>query len=191
MNSDINLYEQECRQLVESWLASTVVGMNLCPFARKPHIEDRVRIVVEQGKDLNDFFSALLAELHRLDKDSPEETETTLLVTPALFEDFGDYLDALDIANSLLESNGWQGVIQVASFHPHYQFEGEDQQAASNFTNRAPFPIFHLIREDSLTDVLAKYPDADRIPRENIEKMEAMSEEELRNTFPWSFENRD
>lgn len=182
--------KQECTKLVTSWLESSVIGLNLCPFARKPFIENRVRIVIDESEDYESFFVNLISELQTLSRLNPEELETTVLATLNLFADFEEYLGALSFANDLLESNNWEGEIQIASFHPGYEFEGE-ASAASNFTNRSPVPLFHLIRESSLSEMLAKYPDSDDIPKQNIELMESLSEEELRARFPWSFQEQD
>jgi hypothetical protein len=155
-----------------------VVGMNLCPFAKRELVKQRVRFTVTEAATEDELLQALQAELELLDADS--SIETTLLIHPAVLGDFLDYNQFLDIADALLLQMELDGVYQVASFHPDYQFGGTAPWEAENYTNRAPYPILHLLREESLDRVLGDNPDADEIPQRNIDLMNSMGEEKLK-----------
>ncbi|TNE78708.1 MAG: DUF1415 domain-containing protein, partial [Gammaproteobacteria bacterium] len=129
------------------WVEDVVVGYNLCPFAKRELVRNRVRFVVSEATTEDELLRDLHAELHRLD-DEPE-IETTLLIHPHALTDFGAYNDFLDAADGLLAFLEMDGIYQIASFHPDYQFEGTDPEAAENYTNRSPFPMLHLLREAS------------------------------------------
>lgn len=158
-------------ELVRKWLQDIVIEYNFCPFAKKPYQLGEVRLVVcHPGKDSissqEGFLQQFLAELRRLDREP--STETTLLVVPNGLESFDDYLGMLDALNELLVSEGYEGVYQLASFHPDYVFDGCAEDDAANYTNRSPLPLFHLIREDSLEKAIATYGDTANIPEDNI-----------------------
>jgi len=155
-----------------------VVGMNLCPFAKRELVKQRVRFTVTEATTEDELLQALQAELELLNADS--SIETTLLIHPAVLGDFLDYNQFLDIADALLLQMELDGVYQVASFHPDYQFGGTAPWEAENYTNRAPYPILHLLREESLDRVLGDNPDADEIPQRNIDLMNSMGEEKLK-----------
>ena len=155
-----------------------MVGMNLCPFAKRELVKQRVRFTVTEAATEDELLQALQAELELLDADS--SIETTLLIHPAVLGDFLDYNQFLDIADALLLQMELDGVYQVASFHPDYQFGGTAPWEAENYTNRAPYPILHLLREESLDRVLGDNPDADEIPQRNIDLMNSMGEEKLK-----------
>jgi len=132
---------------------------------------------------------ALLAdietELQRLDSEPVTRLETTLVIAPKVLSDFWDYNQFIDWVESLISRNGWQGVYQLATFHPHYCFAGAEPEDAENLTNRAPYPIFHLIREASMAEVLNRYPDPESIPENNIDRVSALTEAERRRLFPY------
>jgi hypothetical protein len=155
-----------------------VVGMNLCPFAKRELVKQRVRFTVTEATTEDELLQALQAELELLNADP--SIETTLLIHPAVLGDFLDYNQFLDIADALLLQMELDGVYQVASFHPDYQFGGTAPWEAENYTNRAPYPILHLLREESLDRVLGDNPDADEIPQRNIDLMNSMGEEKLK-----------
>ena len=155
-----------------------MVGMNLCPFAKRELVKQRVRFTVTEAATEDELLQALQAELELLNADS--SIETTLLIHPAVLGDFLDYNQFLDIADALLLQMELDGVYQVASFHPDYQFGGTAPWEAENYTNRAPYPILHLLREESLDRVLGDNPDADEIPQRNIDLMNSMGEEKLK-----------
>jgi hypothetical protein len=153
------------------WLETIVVGLNLCPFAKRELVSDRVRIEVlhpsEGADDLQLRLQALADECELLDKDP--DVGTTLLVFPGALEDFHDYLDFLALAEDLLHSLGYEGVYQLASFHPAYQFADSAEDDPANYTNRSPYPMLHLLREAQLTEVLKDYPSPEKIPERNQE----------------------
>ncbi|CAA0091181.1 Uncharacterised protein [BD1-7 clade bacterium] len=148
------------------WVTSVVVGLNLCPFAKKPLQQDRIRYRNVAVAKKRDVLEALLDELDFLDN-SPE-TETALLVLPKGFDRFEGYLELLDMAEQLIELEDYAGIYQVASFHPEYCFDGEDWDDPANFTNRSPYPMLHLIREDLLEKALESYPNPEGIPEKNM-----------------------
>ncbi len=172
---------------VRQWLDEVVIGQQLCPFAAKPRDENRVRIALSHATDEEALLKDLQAELERLSDTPAAELETTLLAIPDLLEDFEDYNDFLDLVDMWLEQFGWEGEMQVASFHPHYQFADTEADDAGNLTNRSPWPLLHIIREESLEQVLEHYPDAEAIPERNIARMRALSAEERQRLFPYLF----
>jgi len=172
------LNTQKIETSVRKWLDTFVVGMNLCPFAKRELVKQRVRFTVTEATTEDELLQALQAELELLNADP--SIETTLLIHPAVLGDFLDYNQFLDIADALLLQMELDGVYQVASFHPDYQFGGTAPWEAENYTNRAPYPILHLLREESLDRVLGDNPDADEIPQRNIDLMNSMGEEKLK-----------
>jgi uncharacterized protein len=173
--------------LIQSWLSEVVVGLNLCPFARKPFEDDRIRIATELSGDYEALLARFLSEVDLLMRDEKCLIETSLLVLPNTLHDFNDYLDCLSNLNEIVSHKGLEGEIQVASFHPGYQFHGTEPDDVSNYTNRAPFPVFHLIREASLEKALESHPDPDAIPGRNIDLMESMEESRIKALFPWLY----
>lgn len=170
---------------VQTWLKEVVIGLNLCPFASKPAAEGQVRFAVSEAKDEEQLLAELKQELEQLDAN--RDIETTLLILPVLMSDFYEYNNFLDWVDGLLVKHRWEGVYQVASFHPGYCFADAHPDDAENLTNRSPFPILHIIREDSLEAALAHYPNADQIPERNIDKVEALTAEQTRALFPYLF----
>lgn len=164
-SAEQNGFQQEIAQQVKQWLEEVVVGFNFCPFARRELEAGRVRFAVVEGSKVKQAISVLLDELHFLDKN--DAVETTLLIFADGFRDFHQYLDMLEVAQMAIEDVGYEGVYQLASFHPEYVFEGEDFDDASNYTNRAPYPVIHLLREVSIELAIEKHPDPDGIPARN------------------------
>ena len=170
---------------VRAWLEAFVVGLNLCPFAR-PFVNEgsslastlRISICEEQQPEA--LHRAFLEELDTLQGCSESEIATTLLVFPEALLSFDEYLDFFDDAQQLLIQAGLEGLFQLASFHPQYEFEGEEPGAASHFSNRAPYPIIHLLREDMMERVLQGFPNPENIPGDNIKMLEQIGTEELR-----------
>ncbi len=150
------------------WLEAAVIGLNLCPFAKAAYLTQRVHIAVTEAKSPEGLLTALAEELQALVAMEPEERETTLLVLPDALEDFLDYNDFLELADALLEDMDLVGEIQIASFHPQYRFAGTTLHAIENFTNRSPFPMLHLLREESVARAADGYPDVEGIPERNI-----------------------
>lgn len=157
--------EEEIILHTRTWIERVVIGLSFCPFAAKPFQENRIRYVVLRDGDLQTILEQVIREAYYLDEQS--ETETTLIILPHLFPDFLDYLDMLDLAEQLLVDQDYEGIYQVASFHPQYLFADTTPEDPANFTNRSPYPMLHLIREDSITRVLAQYPDPENIPERN------------------------
>jgi hypothetical protein len=164
---------------IQAWLDEFVVGLNLCPFARPLLGTDKLRIEICNHTSSEQLRMAFLSELDLLQRSAEEEVATTVLAFPAALGDFGDYLDFLEDAQALLTEVGLDGVVQLASFHPHYQFAGEPAAAPSHYSNRSPYPVIHLLREDMLTRVLADGADPDEVPLRNIATLEAIGTEEL------------
>ena len=155
-------------QQVRRWLERAVIGLNLCPFAKSVYVKQQVRIVVSDASTERALLVPLREELALLRDTPAEQTDTTLLVHPQVLGDFLDYNDFLDDADALVEALALDGVLQVASFHPQYQFAGSEPDDADNLTNRAPYPILHLLREASIDRAVAAYPDPDAIIERNI-----------------------
>ncbi|MBU0653796.1 MAG: DUF1415 domain-containing protein [Gammaproteobacteria bacterium] len=156
------------------WLENVVLRHNLCPFAHKPFNAGQIRYVVTDSARPEFLLEDLLNELESLRATPVEETETILLIHPNTLEDFLDYNDFLDVVDALLADGGFEGEFQVASFHPDYQFADTQPDDAENYTNRSPWPMLHLIREDSLEKAIASYPGADAIPERNVETMNTL-----------------
>lgn len=159
------------------WLEKAVIGLNLCPFAKAPHVKNLVRISVSQARHLDGFLEDLDRELQLLGDTPADELETTLLVYPALFPDFDTFNQMLDIADAAVVDNGLEGIVQIAPFHPDFQFEGTNSDDIGNYTNRSPYPTLHLIREDSIAKAAQAFPDASAIFERNIALLEKMGHE--------------
>lgn len=172
---------------VEQWLDEVVIGLDLCPFAARPRREKRVRIAVSHATDDEALLNDLQAELERLSDTPAAELETTLLAIPNMLEDFADYNDFLDAVDLWVEQFGWEGDLQVASFHPQYQFADTEADDPGNLTNRSPWPLLHIIREESLEKAIEHYPEVDAIPERNIARMKALGPEERKRLFPYLF----
>jgi hypothetical protein len=153
------------------WLTRAVIGLNLCPFAKSVHVKDQIRYAVSEAKTLEDVLADLEAELRRLTDTDAEQIDTTLLIVPHALADFVDYNDALFFAETLLKQLKLEGEIQIASFHPMYRFHGSEPDAVENYTNRAPYPIFHLLREASIERAVDAFPDAADIYERNMETL--------------------
>jgi hypothetical protein len=168
-------------RLIESarnWVETVVVGLQLCPFAKRELSNDRVRFAVTDAKTAEELVVALAEELRQLDENS--SIETTLLIHHRALRDFYEYNDFLSIADGLLIDMNLEGVIQIASFHPEYQFADTEPDDVQNYTNRSPDPMLHLIREDSLEWAIAEYPDVGKIPERNILCMNTMGASKMR-----------
>jgi hypothetical protein len=167
--------------VVRQWLESLVIELNLCPFAGRELLNDRVRFAVTGATTEDELLNALRAELELLGADA--SIETTLLVHPEVLCDFADYNQFLDAADGLLKHLEVEGIYQIASFHPDYQFGGTEPNDVENYTNRAPYPLLHILREESLERAIAEYPDVEQIPERNIILMKSMGEEQLRRLW--------
>lgn len=156
------------------WLERAVIGLNLCPFAKGVHVKGQIRYIVSAAQNDNALLDDLERELKFLAEVAAEEVDTTLLITPDVLTDFADFTDFLDLAEVVLRTHGLVGVLQVASFHPDYVFADADADDIANYTNRAPYPTLHLIREASLARATAAFPDAADIYQRNIETLHAL-----------------
>ena len=156
------------------WLEKAVIGLNLCPFAKAVYVKNQVRLVVSHARHADDLLEELDRELDLLVATPAEEIDTTLLIHPTLFDDFLDFNDFLEIAEGVVDEHELEGVIQLASFHPKFQFEGTEPDDIGNFTNRAPFAILHLLREDSVERAVEAFPQADAIFETNIATLEKL-----------------
>jgi len=164
---------------VRQWVEQLIVGYNLCPFAKRELVRDRVRFFVSPAQDEEQLLVDLETELALLSAD--EGIETTLLITPQVLQDFFDFNQFLGRADQRVAQLKLKGVFQIASFHPDYQFGGTEPDDAENYTNKSPYPVLHLLRETSLDEAIANYPDAESIPERNIEQLERMGADQLRH----------
>jgi len=153
------------------WLEKAVIGLGLCPFAKAVHAKAQIRFVASAALTPAALVEDLMTELRALETADPAAIDTTLLIHPGVLADFEDYNEFLDIADALLDELGLSGVIQIASFHPQYRFEATMRDAIENYTNRSPYPMLHLLREDSVEKAVTTYPDVADIPEKNIETM--------------------
>ncbi|MCG6966570.1 MAG: DUF1415 domain-containing protein [Chromatiaceae bacterium] len=153
------------------WLERIVIGLNLCPFAAAPYRADRILYAVSDEAALEGIYQAFLATLQDLLSSDPHQQETALLILAGGLASFDDYLDALAVFEGALAEAGLEGLVQLASFHPHYRFEGANDDDPANYTNRSPLPMFHLIREDGLAAALESYPQPELIPERNIRRL--------------------
>ncbi len=158
--------------LTQTWLERAVIGLNLCPFAKAVHAKAQIRWVLSDARSPQDLLQALVTELHLLANADPQAIDTTVLVHPQVLQDFLDFNDFLDVAEAALEDLQLGGVLQIASFHPQFQFAGTAPDDMGNFSNRSPFPTLHLLREDSVEKAVAAFPDAESIFERNIQTLE-------------------
>ncbi|NIF54642.1 DUF1415 domain-containing protein [Burkholderia sp. Ax-1724] len=149
------------------WLTEAVIGLNLCPFAKAVHVKGQIRYAVSDAEDMEAVLADLEAELQALVDADPNAVDTTLLILPRALGDFLDFNDGLYFADRLIKQLRLEGIIQIASFHPHYQFEDSEPDDIENYTNRAPYPILHLLREDSIDRAVAAFPEAEEIYERN------------------------
>jgi hypothetical protein len=162
------------------WIERVVIGLNLCPFARKPYEDDRVRYVVSDASEPGLLLADLERELDLLHEAGAGNTETTLLIHPHVLLDFLDYNDFFNVVEELLKQGGYTGEFQVASFHPDYCFAGAEADDAENYTNRSPYPALHILREASIEQALEGFSAPDLIPERNIRTMEKLGAERMR-----------
>jgi len=162
------------------WIERVVVELNLCPFARKPYEGGQVRYVVSAAERPEDLLEDVQRELELLRTTDAAEVETTVLIHPYVLNDFLDYNEFLGSVDALIEEGGYAGEFQVASLHPDYQFAGTEADDAENYTNRSPYPILHLLREEGLARAIAGYARPDKIPERNIRTLEKLGAARMR-----------
>ena len=172
---------------VRRWLRDFVVALNLCPFARPLLGAANLRIAVCEQDSTDDLRRTLLQELDLLQRSTEQDVATTLVVFPQALRSFEDYLQFVDQAQDLLVESGLESIVQLASFHPQYLFAGEHPEAASHFSNRAPYPLIHLLREDMVSRALVDVVDPEQIPNRNIEALGAIGVDELERRWQGLF----
>lgn len=180
--------DEQIRQQVETWLESVVIGLNLCPFAKHPWQKKQVHITVSHAKNNENLLQALAIEMTELLALKSAQRDTTILVVADMLKSFDDYNQFLNWTDALIAQQGWQGTVQIASFHPDYQFADTQTDDAENLTNRAPYPILHILREASLERALQHYPhDPETIFEHNIETVKNLTETQKLELFPYLF----
>jgi hypothetical protein len=171
----------------KKWLESVVIAHNICPFAKRVFDTNGIYFAIENSTDVEICLENLLDECARLDEN--ENLETTLLIYTKAFADFDDYLDFVEIAERLLEVEDYEGIYQLASFHPNYCFEDSAENDAANYTNRSPYPMLHLLREHSLEKALGNYPNPEDIPENNIKLTRELGLQKMRETLAACYTN--
>jgi uncharacterized protein len=156
------------------WLERAVIGLNLCPFAKAVHVKGQIRYVVSEANTVEALVENLLLELNHLADANAEEIDTTLIIHPHVLNDFLDYNDFLEVADGAVEELGLTGEIQVASFHPQYQFADTEPDDITNYTNRSPYPTLHLLREASVERAVEAFPEAAEIFEKNVATLEKL-----------------
>ena len=160
-----------------TWLEEAVIGLNLCPFAKAVHVKGQIRYVVSEATDVEALQQALMEQLRDLALADPSEVDTTLLIHPLVLQDFEDFNQFLGIAEEMVESLGLEGVLQVASFHPQFQFADTEPGDVTNATNQSPYPTLHLLREESIDRAVEAFPEAESIYEANIETLQRLGRE--------------
>jgi len=166
--------DEEVLKQTRHWLEKAVIGLNLCPFAKAVYVKNQVRLVVSHARHADDLLEELDRELDLFVATPPEEIDTTLLIHPTLFDDFLDFNDFLEVAEGVVDEHGLEGIVQLASFHPKFQFDGTEPDDIGNYTNRAPFAMLHLLREASIDRAVEAFPQAEAIFEENIKTLEKL-----------------
>jgi uncharacterized protein len=160
--------------LTVRWLERAVIGLNLCPFAKSVHVKGQIHYAISRATEPSVALDLLAHELQALAQADSQQRDTSLLLLPELFPDFMDFNDFLAEADAVLVRLGLEGTLQIASFHPRFQFAGTEEDDITNFTNRAPYPTLHLIREESIDRAVAAFPEAEQIYERNMELLESM-----------------
>ena len=158
--------DELCVQQTAQWVREFVIKLNLCPFAKREMDKGSVKICASQAETIEDAMTDLMVEVEALNDNAA--IETTLLVYPSVLKDFFEYLDFADLAESILQTNGYEGIYQLATFHPDYCFADANPQDVTNYTNRSPYPMMHLLREEHVEQAIAYYGDTEQIPENNM-----------------------
>lgn len=172
------LSDQQMIDKTKNWVTSFIVKLNICPFAKRELARNSLKYNVVQAKKLTQALESLLTELIFLDKNP--SVETTLMLFPFLFKDFYQYLDFVDDAERLINEQGYEGIYQLATFHPDYCFADAEFDDVSNYTNRSPYPMIHILREESLEKAIKNYGDTEKIPQKNIETLKNIGLEKIK-----------
>jgi hypothetical protein len=171
------------------WIETIVVGYNFCPFAGRELARNSIHYHVCRQPGIEDILLQLIEECRRLD--TTDTIETTLLILPDQFSEFDEFLDLLEIAERLMIEQGYEGIYQLASFHPLYCFADSTPEDPANYTNRSPYPMLHLLRESSLEAALTKYEQPERIPENNIKKATNLGLEKLRSVLQSCYQTKE
>lgn len=181
-NSNIDITNQILAK-TQQWLQQIVIGLNFCPFAKQPYDKGLVDFSVSKAQDLEGLVLEIYEKFQFMN-DIPEmECETLLIIVPKLLSNFNEYNQFLDVVDTMIMEYGWEGVFQIASFHPDYQFSGTKKEDVTNFTNRAPYPIFHILRESSVQRAVTSQAHIDAIIERNQVTLRELSEERLKSLF--------
>lgn len=180
------MQKQQIIDVIRCWVERFVVAMNLCPFARREMERGRLRFSVTNAGDELQLLQVLQDELDLMNADS--DIETTLLIHPSVLQNFGDYNQFLGHCEELLRVLDLEGVFQIASFHPQYQFAGSEPDDAENFSNRSPFPMLHILRESSVANAVDSHPDVDQVPQRNIAYLNDCGAEQLTSLWRSCFD---
>jgi len=187
--SNTNSEEQRVIAQTKKWLKTVIVAHNYCPFAKRVIDKASVRYQLIHKTEFNSLLESIIQECIWLDQNA--DTETTLIIFPANLSDFNSFLDCLVLAEDLLVAQGYEGTYQIASFHPNYCFQGAEENDAANFTNRSPYPMFHLIRESSVQKAVENHPDAESIPERNVEYARQQGLDKMTELFKQCYELDD
>ena len=172
-----HLTDDQIIALTRAWVEQVVIGLNLCPFAKPVHVKNQINYSLSHARDEDELANDLRNSLEILLTTSPDVMDTSLLIHPWVLSDFIDYNNFLDIADAILDELDLTGIVQIASFHPDYQFAGTHSDDVTNCTNRSPFPMLHLLREESMDKATAALPDASVIVDRNLETMTSLGYE--------------
>lgn len=175
--------DDEVIAATRTWLERAVIGLQLCPFAASPYRANRVRLCVSAQRSTDGLLDELCRELQSLHDTDPLECETTLLIHPHVLTEFLDYNDFLDVCDAAVAALGLEGELQVASFHPNYQFAGTSEDDITNFTNRSPYPMLHLLREATIARAVATFPRVEEIGSANMETLRRLGHEGWRRLW--------
>lgn len=173
------------------WVQEVVVRLNLCPFAKSVVASQTLRLHVSDASSPQDLAQDLLDELSLLANTPPQTIETSLLIHPHVLQNFLDYNDFLDVADAIVEEMGLQGTFQIASFHPQYRFADTPPQDPSHYTNRSPYPMLHILREDSITHAVSSYHDIDAVPQRNIQTLQNLGLDACKTLLQQCHQNPD
>lgn len=167
------------------WLSSVVIAYNFCPFAKREYDNDRIHYAVIETDDTNAQLEQFILECAALDENASRET--SLLIFSKSLSSFEEYLDVLELANALLKEQGYEGTYQLASFHPDYRFEGTADNDPANYTNRSPYPMLHILREESVEQALKTYPNPENIPKRNIKLTQSLGLQVMKDLLAASY----
>lgn len=176
-------HAREAIAATQTWLTRAVIGLNLCPFAKSVHVKAQIRYAISEAMDAAAVADDLERELRFLAESDPQIIDTTVLILPSALQDFGEYNDFLERAERMLKRLRLRGILQIASFHPDYQFADTEPDDIENYTNRSPYPILHLLREESVARAVEAYPDPERIYLRNQETLRKLGKEGWKRLF--------